>query len=150
VNIHFYQQFHTGPSSPGTLQSRKLVRLLAERGHHVDVVAGDFNASNEQAEPEETHVTEAGGGVRVYRLRTPRGMRESLRARLKTYTRFAWQAYRFAGRLERPHLVIGTIQPLFTGLAALWVARRHRVPFLLEVRDLWPDALEAKGAVTGW
>jgi len=30
------------------------------------------------------------------------------------------------------------------------VAKAARAPLVLEVRDLWPDALEAKGAVTGW
>ena len=113
-------------------------------------MAGDFNSSNEQSEPEETYETAVGGRGQVHRLSAPRGMRQSLRARLNTYTSFAWRAYRFGRTLERPDVVIGTIQPLFTGLAASRVARLHGVPFLLEVRDLWPDALEAKGAVTGW
>jgi glycosyltransferase involved in cell wall biosynthesis len=50
-------------------------------------------------------------------------------------------------RLEKPDVVIGSIQPLFTGAAALAVAKVKRVPFVLEVRDLWPDALVVKGAM---
>lgn len=150
MNIQFYQQFFPGPHAPGTLQTRKLVQLLASRGHVIDVIACDFNASNEQTEPEETIEMPGGGRAQVHRLPAARGMRKSLRARLQTYTAFAWKAYGFGRALPRPDVVIGTIQPLFSGYAGLQTARRHGVPFILEVRDLWPDALEAKGAIKSW
>jgi glycosyltransferase involved in cell wall biosynthesis len=148
--IHYYKQFYTGPNAPGTQQPRKLVQALAERGHLVEVIATDFNVYNEQDEPEEQIQVAGGGEVRVHRLPSARGLRSSLRARLRTYLGFTWPAVRAGMRLPRPAVVIGSIQPLFTGWAAQWVARRRRVPFILEVRDLWPDALEVKGAVNGW
>jgi glycosyltransferase involved in cell wall biosynthesis len=149
LRIQIYQQFHPGPHAPGTLQTRKLVRFLASRGHQVNVIAGSINASNEQTEPEESQKSENGGYIKVHRLPSPRGMRRNLASRLVTYATFAWRAYRFGRLLERPDIIVGSIQPLFTGLAAVRLARQYRVPFLLEVRDLWPDALVAKGAVTG-
>jgi glycosyltransferase involved in cell wall biosynthesis len=148
--IYLFQQFHTGPSAPGSLQPRKLAQVLASRGHRVTVVATDFNAYNEQPEPGEKLTGAHGGSVEVRRLPSSRGMRASLGARLRTYLGFAWQAYRFGRTLPAPDLVIGSIQPLFTGLVARRLARSWRRPFLLEVRDLWPDALEAKGAIRSW
>jgi glycosyltransferase involved in cell wall biosynthesis len=150
MNVHYYKQFYTGPDAPGTQQPRKLVRALAERGHRVDVIAADFNVYNEQSEPEEKAELEGGGSVTVHRLPSARGLRSSLRARLRTYLGFTWPAFRLGVGLPRPDVVIGSIQPLFTGWAARAVAWRWRAPLLLEVRDLWPDALEVKGAVTGW
>jgi len=149
--IHFYQQFFCGPQSVGYQMARKLVRRLADAGHEVTILGGDFNAHDERNEPREEYRSSGGvGGYRVLRFSSPRRMRLSLRRRLATYVTFAMKAG-FAGmRLERPDVIVGSIQPLFTGLAAMTVARRRRVPFLLEVVDLWPDALEAKGAVTGW
>jgi glycosyltransferase involved in cell wall biosynthesis len=150
VIIHHFQQFFAGPNSPGTLTPRKLVRLLADRGHQVHVVAGDFNAYSEQEEPSEDQPSPGGGRMQVHRLPAARGMRRGLRARLETYLGYAFRARRFARTLPRPDVVVGSIQPLFTG----WVARRQAlrwgVPFLLEVRDLWPDALVVKGAITAW
>ena len=150
MRILYVHQFFAGPEAPGPRQPRDLVRLLAERGHTVDVVACDLNAYNEQDEPEEAYETPAGGSVRVHRLKTSRNLRASLANRLKTYGRFAWAAYRYSPRLPVPDVVMATIQPLFGGYAALRLARRWRKPFLLEIRDLWPDALVVKKAIAPW
>ena len=40
-----------------------------------------------------------------------------------------------------PDIVLGSSPHPFGALAAWAIARRYRVPFLLEVRDLWPDSL---------
>jgi glycosyltransferase involved in cell wall biosynthesis len=150
MRILYVHQFFAGPDAPGPAQPRALVRRLAERGHSVEVVACDLNAYNEQSEPEESYATPAGGSVRVHRLPVPRGLRASLINRLKTYGRFAWAAYRFGRRLPAPDVVMASIQPLFGGFAALRLAQRWKRPFLLEIRDLWPDALLAKKAIAPW
>lgn len=150
LRIHHFQQFFTGPAAPGPLQPRKLVRLLAERGHEVHVVAGDFNAYNEQTEPEEDHQLPGAGRWQVHRMPCPRGMRRNLWSRLKSYGGYVLPAYRQGCCLGRPDVILGSIQPLFTGVVAQRLARRAGASMVLEVRDLWPDALEAKGAVVGW
>ena len=150
MRILYVHQFFAGPDAPGPAQPRALVRRLAERGHAVDVVACDLNAYNEQTEPEETFAVPGGGSVRVHRLPTSRNLRASLANRLKTYGRFAWAAYRFGRRLPKPDVVMTSIQPLFGGFAAFRLARRWRCPFLLEIRDLWPDALVVKKAISRW
>ena len=150
MRILYVHQFFAGPEAPGPAQPRALVRRLAERGHAVDVVACDLNAYNEQTEPEEAWDATGGGSVRVHRLPTPRNLRASLANRLKTYGRFAWAAYRHGRHLSRPDVVMASIQPLFGGYAAWRLARRWRKPFLLEIRDLWPDALVVKKAISKW
>ncbi len=150
MRILYLHQFYAGANAPGPEQPRELVRTLASRGHRVEVVACDFNAYNEQTEAPEEWTDPSGGSVRVHRLPAPRGLRANLRRRFSTYTGFAWSAYRFARTMPPPQVVMATIQPLFTGYAALRLARRWRVPFLLELRDLWPDALLAKGAIARW
>ena len=86
--------------------------------------------------------------MKFTRVATRKGFRRGLAARLRSYLGYATRAWVAARGLGPPDVVVGSIQPLFAGLVALDHARRHRVPFLLEVRDLWPDALVAKGALT--
>lgn len=49
--------------------------------------------------------------------------------------------------LPRPTWVVGSCVHQFAGLAALRIARECTVPFIYEVRDLWPETLTAIG---GW
>lgn len=143
-------QFFTGAGSPGTLNPRKLVLRLAGRGHEVHVIGTDHNIINDGVELPESLPLEGGGSLTVHRVPSARGMRKNLRARLRTYIGFSVRARAYARRLPRPDIVLGSIQPLFAGLAAWRTARGARVPFVLEVRDLWPDALVAKRAISRW
>lgn len=43
--------------------------------------------------------------------------------------------------LPKPDLIIGSSAHPLAALAGLLLARRHRVPFIFEVRDLWPQTL---------
>ena len=48
--------------------------------------------------------------------------------------------------LERPEVVIATSPQLLVGLSGWFLARRFRVPFVLEIRDLWPESMCAVAA----
>src|SRR5215831_16559654 len=98
MRIQLYQQFFSGPSAPGPAQPRKLVRHLAAQGHEVIVVACDFNAYNEQTEPEEDYCVDGRGRVQIKRLPVPRQLRASLASRLRAYGVFAWRAYFYGKR----------------------------------------------------
>lgn len=50
-----------------------------------------------------------------------------------------------AGRQGRPDVIIGSSPHLIAGLGAWLMARRYRVPFVFEVRDMWPDMLVQLG-----
>lgn len=45
-------------------------------------------------------------------------------------------------RKFRPELVIGTVPALPTSVLTQFVARLHRVPYIVDLRDAWPDLLQ--------
>jgi glycosyltransferase involved in cell wall biosynthesis len=47
--------------------------------------------------------------------------------------------------VSRPDVLIATSPQLLVGLSGWWLARIKRVPFVFEVRDLWPESLAAVG-----
>lgn len=55
--------------------------------------------------------------------------------------------YLLFGRL-RYDVVIGTSPPPSVGLPALLGAWRRRVPFVLDIRDIWPEAIVQSGRLT--
>lgn len=52
-----------------------------------------------------------------------------------------------AGLRPRADIVIATTPQFFAGWAGAPVSRVHRAPFVLEVRDIWPDSITAVGAL---
>ncbi len=65
--------------------------------------------------------------------------------RVINYSSFWASASIMGGFLNRPDVVIGTSPQLLVGLAGWWVATVQKVPFVFEVRDLWPESLVAVG-----
>ncbi|MGA8621350.1 MAG: glycosyltransferase family 4 protein [Candidatus Sulfotelmatobacter sp.] len=65
--------------------------------------------------------------------------------RILNYSSFCASAAITGLSLSRPDVVIATSPQLLVGLSGWWLARWKRVPFVFEVRDLWPESLAAVG-----
>src|SRR5450755_5161763 len=65
--------------------------------------------------------------------------------RMLNYLSFCLSAAITGLFLSKPDLVIATSPQLLVGLSGWWLARIKRVPFVFEVRDLWPESLAAVG-----
>lgn len=65
--------------------------------------------------------------------------------RVLNYGSFCLSAAATGLFVSRPDVVIATSPQLLVGLAGWWLARWKNVPFVFEVRDLWPESLAAVG-----
>ena len=65
--------------------------------------------------------------------------------RVRNYSSFCLSAAIRGLTLPRPDVVIATSPQLLVGLAGWWIAFARQVPFVFEVRDLWPESLTAVG-----
>jgi len=105
-------------------------------------------------QPRERGKIENVDGVKFVWVRTPPYQRNDWR-RVRNMVAFMLRAW-WLGRklpklvpdLGKPDVVIGSSPHLLTPLAAYWVARRYRVPFLVEVRDLWPQTIIDMGELS--
>lgn len=82
--------------------------------------------------------------VRLIRLWTPRWGR---RYRLITDLWFAKAAFLKALFMKKPQLIITSSPPFFLGFTVLWLRIFRRIPYLLDIRDLYPDSLIDVGAL---
>ncbi len=73
---------------------------------------------------------------------------KTTRSRLLFYGSFTGMAAALGALLPRPDVIFASSPPLPVGVAAALVAARHRVPWVLDVRDLWPDAAVALGELS--
>jgi glycosyltransferase involved in cell wall biosynthesis len=67
--------------------------------------------------------------------------------RMIKFYQFANLAARVGKKLDRPDVVFATHTPLTVGLAGIALGQHFNVPFVFEVRDLWPEALVNVGAL---
>jgi glycosyltransferase involved in cell wall biosynthesis len=65
--------------------------------------------------------------------------------RMRNYASFCVSAALRGLTLPRPDVIIATSPQLLVALAGWWLALTRKIPFVFEVRDLWPESLAAVG-----
>ena len=65
--------------------------------------------------------------------------------RMLNYSSFCASASTTGMFVSRPDVLIATSPQLLVGLSGWWLALTKGVPFVFEVRDLWPESLAAVG-----
>ncbi|MEN8130901.1 MAG: glycosyltransferase family 4 protein, partial [Pseudomonadota bacterium] len=91
--------------------------------------------------------TETIEGIRVIRVWSYITANEGFVKRTLDYMSYMVSAILTAPFVHKPDLVIGTSPHFFTVCAAYVVSRYKRVPFVFELRDLWPESIKAVGAM---
>jgi glycosyltransferase involved in cell wall biosynthesis len=65
--------------------------------------------------------------------------------RMRNYASFCISAALRGMTLPRPDVIISSSPQLLVGLSGWWISFTRQVPFVFEVRDLWPESLTAVG-----
>lgn len=123
----------------------------AQAGHEVIVVTCTpncpdgvvFDGYRNRFRPQ----TENVGGVRVVRVWSYVAPNSGTLRRIANYLSFMFSAIMAALWLPRPNVVVATSPQFFCGWAGVLVSWLKRVPFVLEIRDIWPESIEAVGAM---
>ncbi|PMR70726.1 glycosyltransferase family 4 protein [Halomonas heilongjiangensis] len=136
------------PEVAGGARHFQLARHLPAYGWQATLIAAsvDHPSGHQRLGDGEQTRLESCDGVPFLWLRTS-SYRGNGGGRMKSMLEYALQAIRPArlAGLERPDLIIGSSVHPFAALAGWWLARRHGVPFVFEVRDLWPQTLVDMG-----
>lgn len=91
--------------------------------------------------------TETIEGIEVIRVWSYITANEGFVRRILDYLSFMASAIVASPRVRRVDLVIGTSPQFFTAVAAYVVSRMKRIPYVFELRDLWPESIKAVGAM---
>jgi glycosyltransferase involved in cell wall biosynthesis len=87
-------------------------------------------------------------GIQVVHVWTYVTANEGFLKRTLNYLSYMTAAVLVAPFLSRCDVVLSTSPQFFNGLAGYLVSRLKRVPWILEIRDLWPESIVAVGAIT--
>jgi glycosyltransferase involved in cell wall biosynthesis len=151
MRILFLSQYF--PPEPGAPAARvsELARSWARAGNEVTVLTAMPNHPTGVVPPEyrgRALVRERWHGVDVLRTWIYAAPNKGRVRRSLAYASYAASATLWGQMHTRaPDVVIATSPQLLCACAGAVAARAHGVPFVFEVRDLWPESIVAVGAL---
>lgn len=137
-----HQGFVTGEEAGGT-RHIELGQRLAHHGDRMTVIASQVNYLTGQpiasGKKRRLFSREIADGVTVLRAYSPATNHRGFLGRMAAFLVFAATSVWVGLRAGPTDIVMGTTPPIFQAVSAWLIARLRRRPFLLEVRDLWPE-----------
>ena len=146
MNLWIFNHHALTPEQGGGTRHLDYARRLVADGHRVTIFASSFHyATHEDFKtypPGTDFLKEEYDGVEFVWIRT-RPYRGNGVARVLNMLDYLRKALRIAKKRmpDRPDIVVGSSVHLFAVLAGYRCARYYGVPFVMEVRDLWPQTL---------
>ncbi len=142
VKIAVFLQYYHTPDCPTAARPYALVERLG-RDHDVTVITTQAWEEKRQAH----RFPWAPPGVDLVRFDVPYDNTMSAPRRLVAFLQYTIRAVRYGLQMPRPDLILGSSTPLTAAAAAATVAQLRDIPWLFEVRDLWPEFPIQMGAV---
>jgi len=141
MRILLINQVFVSPEEPGHTRHFEMGKFLMERGHELVIVASDLNYQTGHRTVERTGVyaEQSFDGIRVLRSYMYPAIHRSYVWRVIAFFSFMFSSVWTALQVRDVDLMMGTTPPIFQAVSAWFVAWMRRKPFLLEVRDLWPE-----------
>ena len=90
---------------------------------------------------------ESMAGIEVVRVWTYLAPNKGTNRRIANFLSFMVSSICAGGLVRKPDILIATSPQFFCGWAGALLSRFHRVPFILEIRDLWPESIKGVGAM---
>jgi glycosyltransferase involved in cell wall biosynthesis len=87
-------------------------------------------------------------GFKVLRVKTYLGPNKGSVRRILNYVSFMFSAILFSFLTGKADVVVSTSPQFFCGMAGAFVAAIKRAPWVLEIRDLWPESIAAVEAIS--
>jgi glycosyltransferase involved in cell wall biosynthesis len=150
MRIVFFSHYYPPEVNAPASRTAEHARLWARAGHDVVVVTCAPNHPAGQIYPghaNSLYRSETIDGVHVVRIWTFIAANEGFLFRTINYLSYAVSATLAMIWLKRPDVVVSTSPQFFCGLVGLLAKTIKRTPWVLEIRDLWPESIVTVGAM---
>ncbi len=153
MNILLIHQYFLEEDDPGGSRWNEFTRVWTEQGHTVTVLGGMMHYNGKEKRKEykgRLFVKKQQGAVTVWRCHVSEAYNKHFIGRLWGYFSFLFSSL-YAGLFKakgKYDVVIVTSPTLFVGVSGYLVSRLRSMPFVFEVRDLWPESAIDTGVLT--
>lgn len=155
MKILYVSQYFPPEMGAPAARAAELAFNWNHSGHSVSVLTGFPNHPTgvvpDEWRPRLRRLTwhEEMNGVNIYRTWLWPLPNRKTHERMRNYASFCASAALRGLNLPRPDVIVGTSPQLLVALAGWWLAFARNIPFVFEVRDLWPESLAAVGVGNG-
>jgi glycosyltransferase involved in cell wall biosynthesis len=140
MHILLIHQAFVAINEPGGTRHHELARYLSKRGHHVTIIASPISylTGTSSKQPSQDYPFTTSDHISIIRTYTYPALHRSFIHRILSFLSFMVSSFIAGLQVKDVDLVWGTSPPIFQGMTAWVLSRLKNVPFLFEVRDLWP------------
>src|SRR5215470_7968975 len=151
MKILYVSQYFPPEMGAPAARVSELARHWVKSGHEVNVLTGFPNHPTGvvpveyRAQMRRFVCREQIGGINVVRTWLFPLPNRKTHERILNYGSFCLSSCFTGTFMARPDVIIATSPQLLVGLTGWWLGLAKRAPFILEVRDLWPESISAVG-----
>ena len=153
MRVLLIHQYFLELDDGGGSRFNEMTRQWSDEGHEITVLAGMMHANAHEKRKEykgKRFVKKMHGKVEVIRCHVSESYNNGFMGRLWGYFSFVFSSiwagfFKTKGKYD---VILVTSPPLFVGITAYVLSLFKRVPFVFEVRDLWPESAIDTGVVT--
>jgi len=147
--LYIHQHFMTNRGAGGT-RSYDVSKHMVQAGHQVHMICGIYDISGLAPLPwYRLFRRQIIDGIEVTVCNVPYSNKFGSKRRTWAFLWFAVLATWAALFVRKVDLVFATSTPLTVGIPGYIAAALKRVPFVFEVRDIWPESFVRSGWVKG-
>lgn len=151
MKILYIVQWFSPPDKPSLSRAYQFAKAWVTAGHQVHIITSfldhlSFSPNIDEINNPLVGITKV-DGIDVIRVWSFPSGRRGQGQRIRLYCSFMLSGYLASLSSSSPDLVIASSPPTTAGLLGFEIARRCRVPFVYELRELWPDKLLAAGQI---
>ena len=141
MNILFIHQHFATPNEPGGTRHFELAQHLIKKGHKITFICSTVSYLTGMCSSKhngEFLVCENVDGINIIRTHNFSGLQESFKKRIISFLTFMVLSAIGGLFVRKTDVVIASSPQIFVGLSGHFLSKIKRVPFLFEIRDLWP------------
>lgn len=143
MNIIYLHQYFKFPNENGGTRSYDLAKSFVKNGIKVNVVT---STSEQKYKTNKKWTVIEKDGLIIHYIYLPYDNNLSYLQRSLVFIKFLWFSSIHLLKLKCD-VVLATSTPLTIGIPALIKKKFNKTPFIFEVRDVWPEAVIAIGAL---
>lgn len=150
MKIILFHQFFLGKNDPGGSRWNELTNFFSKkRSHKIDVLSGNIHyITGKKILPNTwSNLEQVDENVTLYRTWTYSGYNSNFIGRLIGYFSYTFSSLIKSFFLKKADVIVVTSPSIFVGISAIILSKIKSIPFIFEVRDLWPESAVATGVL---